>query len=260
MSANTLRNSWFAYSKSRPDAQFRLFCFPYAGGSAFVFRNWSELLPASIEVWPIQLPGRAARLQERPFESMEQLVSAVEEAVRPWLDKPFAFFGHSMGATVAFELAHFLRLKQAREPAQLFVSGRRAPQVPETCSRTFELPDAEFVEELRRLEGTPAAVLEDQELLALLLPVLRADFGLIETYGYVARVPLTCSITALGGDADKDVAREDLVLWREQSSGPFAIHMFSGNHFFLHPQEPLVLEVIADQLSSLSLPTRQSHH
>lgn len=244
-------NPWFAYAKPRPTAQLRLFCLPFAGGSAATFRNWANSLPDLVEVCPIQLPGRGARLLETPFTSMQSLVDALEPLISANMDKPFAFFGHSMGATISFELIHKLRSEQGLEPAHFFVSGRHAPQIPERDPITFNLPRLEFIQELRRLEGTPPEILDNHELLELLLPLLRADFELIQTYEYVARPRLKCPITALGGIADKDVSREQLEAWSEQSSGPFRMSLFPGNHFFLQTEEKLVLQTITEQLSSL---------
>lgn len=244
-------NPWFAYAKPRPAAQLRLFCLPFAGGSAATFRNWANMLPGFVEVCPIQLPGRGARLLEQPFTSMQSLVDAIEPLISANLDKPFAFFGHSMGATISFELIHKLRFERGLEPVHFFVSGRQAPQIPERDPITFNLPRLEFIQELRRLEGTPPEILDNQELLELLLPVLRADFELIQTYEYVAKPRLKCPITVLGGIADKDVSREQLEAWREQSSGPFRMRLFPGNHFFLQTEEKSVLQTIVEQLSSL---------
>lgn len=249
---NKIANSpWFAYANPRPTAQLRLFCLPFAGGSAVIFRNWANALPGFVEVCPIQLPGRGARLREQPFTSMQSLIDAIEPSISANLDKPFAFFGHSMGATISFELIHKLRSERGLEPAHFFVSGRHAPQIPEPDPITFNLPRVEFIQEIRRLEGTPQEILENPELLELLLPVLRADFELIQTYEYVDRPRLKCPITVLGGIADKDVSREHLEAWREQSSGPFRICLFSGNHFFLQTEEKLVLQTITEQLRRL---------
>ena len=192
-------------------------------------------------------------MSEAPFISMQSLVDAIEPSISANLDKPFAFFGHSMGATISFELIHKLRSERGLEPAHFFASGRQAPQIPETDPITFNLPRVEFIQELHRLEGTPHEILDHPELLELILPVLRADFELIQTYEYVARPRLKCPITALGGIADKDVGREQLDAWREQSSGPFRIRLFPGNHFFLQPEEKPVLRTIAEQLHGFAI-------
>jgi medium-chain acyl-[acyl-carrier-protein] hydrolase len=251
--SKTARNPWLDRTRSCPSAWLRLFCLPYAGGSAAIFRNWTDSLPPFIEVCCIQLPGRGARLREQPFTSMSLLVGAIEMAISEYLDKPFAFFGHSMGAAISFELTHKIRSKRGLEPVHLFVSGRRAPQLVRTDASTFKLPEHEFTQELRRLEGTPQEVFENQELLKLFLPLLRSDFELIQTAKYVARPQLKCPITALGGIADNTVSREDLQAWSKQTSGRLNLCLLPGNHFFLHQYEPRVLQVIAEQLGALAL-------
>jgi len=203
-----------------------------------------------IDVWPVQLPGRAPRLRELAYTSMDGLVDALETALLEHLDKPFAFFGHSMGAVISFELIHRLMLKWEASPIHLFVSGRMAPQIACKESQIFALPDADFLKEIRRLNGTPPQVLDNQGFVQLLLPLLRADFQLIETYTYMARTPLTCPITAFGGYADTSVSHQDLRAWCRQSSGPFRMHMFPGDHFFIHQEQDQMLEIIGRHLGA----------
>src|SRR5438105_12636226 len=157
-----MTNPWFPGRADSPRATLNLFCFPYAGGAAQIFRRWQEAFPPEkqVQVYAVQYPGRASRLPEPPFTDCRAMVEALAPSVVPLTDRPFAFFGHSMGAIVAFELARLLRGRHGREPARLFVSGRRAPQVPSHERPTYELPDEEFIEELRRLNGTPSEVLE----------------------------------------------------------------------------------------------------
>lgn len=251
---NTAGKPWFPYVKPRPAARVRLFCLPYAGGSAAIFRKWPDLLPPFIEVFPIEIPGRGSRLREKPFTSVKALVDAVEGAICSYLEKPFALFGHSMGALISFELTHKLFAAQAVQPVQLFCSGRRAPEIVHHGPPTFNLPHHEFVEELRRLEGTPAEVLAHPELLEMLEPTLRADFEIVDTYRYAPRPALACPITVFGGIADIETTREHLEAWRKYTSGPFSLHMFPGNHFFLQPQERLVLQIIAKVLAHWEAP------
>jgi medium-chain acyl-[acyl-carrier-protein] hydrolase len=163
------------------------------------------------------------------------------------MDRPFAFFGHSMGALVSFELARLLRREHATLPHALFVSGRRPPQLPMEPP-TYDLPEDEFVEELRRMGGTPEEVLRHPELLNLLLPTLRSDFELSQTYSYTEAPPFTFPITAFGGLNDQFVPREDLDQWREQTSGSFQLRMFPGDHFFLHSSQALLLQMLSRDL------------
>ncbi len=237
---------------ANPQAALRLFCFPYAGGNAQIYRQWAAALPATVEVCPVQLPGRGNRLQEAPFTKLTDVVQYVTAAIAPYLDKPLAFFGHSMGALISFELARSLRRTHNVEPVHLFVSGRRAPQIPRTRPAIDQLPEAELIAELRRLNGTPREVLANAELMQLMLPTIRADFAVVRSYEYNTEAPLNCPITALGGLQDEDVPREQLEGWREQTNAACTVRMFAGDHFFLHAAEPLLLRVLARDLQQLA--------
>ena len=241
-------DSWIAYSKPRPQARLRLFCFPYAGGGALIFRTWADGLPTDVEVCPIQLPGRGTRLMEPLFTQLSPLIQALAQALLPLLDKPFAFFGHSLGALVSFELARQLRRQYGVQPVRLFVSAGRAPQLPHRGLPVHTLPDGDFLAELRRLNGTPRAVLEHEELMQIALPVLRADFAVYETYVYSTELPLNCPISIFGGLRDRTVSQSDLEAWREQTSGDFSLQMFPGDHFFLNTTQPLLLRVLSQEL------------
>lgn len=242
-------NPWFPGYKSNPHALVRLFCFPYAGGGASIYHTWQRRLQRSVEVRPVQLPGREGRLAEKPFHRLPALVEALSGLLSGYLDKPFALFGHSMGAMVSFELARRLRREYGVQPSCLFVSARSAPQLPpRPTEETYALPEQEFIEELRRLNGTPQAVFEHAELLRMILPLLRADFELSQTYRYEEGPPLDCPIVAFGGLQDQ-TTREDLSGWSEQTTGPFALRMLLGDHFFLHTSQDLLLQSIARDLA-----------
>ncbi|NEQ21294.1 MAG: thioesterase [Microcoleus sp. SIO2G3] len=243
---------WITCPRFNPQAKLRLFCFPYAGGGAMGFRTWLERLPSSVEVCPIELPGRGTRLIEPPFTRLEPLIQAIAQVLLPYLDKPFTFFGHSMGGLVCFELARLLRRNYSQSPVHLFVSGRRAPQIAEPKPPIHTLPEPEFLEELRRLNGTPEAVLEHTELIQLLLPTLRADFAVLETYVYASQPPLDCPITAFGGLQDSEVSREELEVWREQTNASFSLQMFPGDHFFLHSSQSLLLQSLSQELHQIA--------
>ena len=239
---------WFASNKPRPNAQIRLFCFPYAGGGASVFYTWSEVLPPTIEVCSVRLPGRENRIREAPFTRMEPLVQALAQALIPYLDKPFAFFGHSLGALVSFEVARQLRKTSGLLPVQLFVSGCGASQVLDSYPPIHALPDAEFIKELHLLNGLPKEALGYPELIELMLPTLRADFAVYETYAYSIESPLDCPVSAFGGLQDGRVPRDALAAWREQTSASFKLQMFPGDHFFLHTAQAFLLQTIACKL------------
>jgi medium-chain acyl-[acyl-carrier-protein] hydrolase len=241
-------SSWFTFPRPRPAARLRLFCFPYAGGSAAIYRQWAARLPPSVEVCLARLPGRETRLREPPFTDLMRMVSAVAPAVAPHLDMPFAFFGHSMGAMISFELARLLRRERRQLPAALFVSGRPAPQLPVTEKRSYDLPDAEFKEKLLSLNGTPREVLEHPELMELMMPLLRADFSVVETYEYVPEPPLECPVIAFGGTEDASISREQVEGWRAQTGSLFRLWMIPGDHFFLNSAADLLLERLSREL------------
>jgi len=185
---------------------------------------------------------------EPPFTRLPPLIQALAQALFPLLDKPFAFFGHSLGALVSFELARQLRRQYAVQPVRLFISADRAPQIPYRDSPIHSLPEGEFLVELRRLNGTPREVLEDEELGQIMLPLLRADFAVYETYGYRTEPLLNCPISAFGGLQDHRVSRGDLEAWREQTSVSFSLRMFPGDHFFLNTTQPVLLRVLSQEL------------
>lgn len=239
------------YPKRNPQARLRLFCFPYAGGNSFIFRPWLNTLPSDVELGAIELPGHGSRITEPPLTRMADLVAAIASDLLPHLDKPFAFFGHSMGAWVSFELARWLQTHHHLGPVHLFVSGARAPQIPHRKPPIHQLPAAEFVAALRRLQGTPEAVLEHQELMELMLPILRADFAVLETYTHAPQTLLPCSITAFGGLQDVDVSPEMLQAWQTQTSASFSRRMLSGHHFFIHSDQALLLELLTQELTQI---------
>lgn len=251
MKATPTFNSWVTYPKSHPQAKLRLFCFHHAGGGALSFRSWSDSLPPCIEVCPIELPGRGIRLMEPPFTRLEPLLLALVRALLPSLTKPFVFFGHSLGALLSFELVRLLGKEYGRHPAHLIVSGHRAPQLPDPDPPLHALPEPVFLEELRRYNGTPEAVLENTELMQLLLPTLRADFSIVETYVYAPETPLDCPITAFGGLQDWKASSRELEAWREQTNAAFSLEMFPGDHFFLHSAQPLLLQRLSQLLDQI---------
>ena len=241
-------NRWVALCSHNPAARMRLFCFPYAGGAASIFRAWADYVPPFVEVCPVQLPGRAGRLAETPFERLPPLLDAVAEGLDELFDKPYALFGHSMGAIISFELARLRARRGEPEPLHLFISARGAPQTPASERITYNLPEPEFIEQLRTLGGTPAEALEHPELLQLMLPLLRADFGVCQTYEYRPGPKLNCPVTAWGGLGDREVSSQSLAGWGEQTTGRFTLRMLPGDHFFLHTSRPLLLQTLSQEL------------
>jgi medium-chain acyl-[acyl-carrier-protein] hydrolase len=245
---DNLAEHWFVRPRPDPGAALRLFCFPYAGGGAPVFHPWREALPPAVEVCAVQAPGRGVRLGERPFTRLLPLVAALGGAIQSLLDRPFAFFGHSIGGLIAYELAHHLRAVDGPAPAWLFVAGCNPPQLPNPHPPIHDLPDDDLIDELRALDGTPETVLDHKELMALMLPALRADFALLETYRYRPRPPLAMPIVAFGGADDRRAPPDGLDAWREQTSVGFELHVLPGGHFFLHSEQDRLLGVVVDAL------------
>ena len=237
-------NPWIICPRPNPDAQLKLFCFHYAGGGTLSFRNWEKELHPKIEVNLIQLPGRERRLTEKVFTRIEPLIQQLQFAIIPYLNQPFAFFGYSMGSLIAFELTRALRRNYQISPQHLFVSAYRSPQLPANKSPIHNLPDADFLEELRNLNGTPEEILGNYELMSLLLPTIRADFELIETYNYYEAPSLEFPITAFGGLEDTEATQTDLAAWEVHTKGEFNLCMLPGNHFFLYSERSKLLQII----------------
>lgn len=239
---------WFKLRKANPRAKTRLFCFPYAGGTANIFRAWAQYMPPGVELLGVQPPGRGQRMLEPPFADLQEMVTSLVDIIGEHSDKPMAFFGHSMGAIVAFELTRRLRRESKAGPFHLFLSGRRAAQLSSEEEKTYDLPEPEFLESLRRLNGTPREVFEHAELLQLMLPLLRADFSVCQTYEYRPEPPLDCPITVFGGVEDPEAGRESLEAWSSQTSGGFSLHMLPGDHFFINTSQALLCRLLAGHL------------
>ncbi len=240
---------WLTNRQLNPEASFRLFCLPYAGGGAAIFRPWQQLLPSDIELCPIALPGREHRIGERARAHLPELLDELADALRPLMDRPFAIFGHSMGAMIGFELVRTLRRRDGPLPTHLFVSARCAPQVRDRTAVSPDLPDAAFLDGIRQLNGTPEEILGHPEMLQLLLPMLRADFALIASYRYDAtEPPLDCPISVCGGIQDPETTHADLDAWRAQTTRLCMLRMFPGNHFFVQTARAHLLRAIVDDL------------
>jgi medium-chain acyl-[acyl-carrier-protein] hydrolase len=238
-------NTWIAYSTPNPGASFRLFCFPYAGGGASIYQQWNGVPLDQVEVCPIQLPGRESRMAETPFRYLGSLASAVADILPQ--DKPFAFFGHSVGALLSFELSRELRRRGSALPFHLFVAGASAPHLCPDQPPRFNLPREELLVRIRELGGTPEAALANAELLDIFLPILRADFALFDTYSYENEAPFLFPITAMAGDGDAEVDTLGVRQWHIHTRNRFRCHEFHGNHFFLHQHSSDVRVLIAKE-------------
>lgn len=227
-------NPWLLHSQGAEPPACRIFCFPYAGGAASVFKAWPLHLPASWEVCAIQLPGRGFRLRERPQERLIPLARDVAAAIGDKLDLPFVFFGHSMGALLAFEVARQLRSLGATRPLHVVVSAHRPPDTPQGRRPIHDLPDADFLDELRRLDGFQDEILENFQVLELILPILRADVAACETYVFSPGESLDCPIFALAGSNDAEAPAGLAPGWARHTTGGFGMAVLPGGHFFLH--------------------------
>jgi medium-chain acyl-[acyl-carrier-protein] hydrolase len=241
---------WLLRPRPNPRAALRLLCFPHAGAGASVFRTWPDELPPDVELLAVELPGRETRRRERPLQRLGPLVTALADAVAPELRAPFAIYGHSLGALVGFGLARELRRRSRPGPVHLFVSGRRAPQLPEP-SPMYQLPDALLLARLRSLGGVPAALLEEPELVEIFLPVIRADLTVAEAETPAVEAPLACPITALGGLTDPRASPDELDAWRAQTTAAFDREFFPGGHFFVQSARAEFLAALFQRLSQI---------
>ena len=242
--------TWVIRPRPRPGAIVRLFCLPWAGAGASSYGAWAEALPDTIELCAIQLPGRENRLREAPFVRMAELVDTLATALDGELLSASALFGHSLGGLIAFELARRLTA-DGIPPAHLFIAGCAAPHFRRLRQPMHRLDDAALLGALRRFDGLPEWVLSQPELLDLVLPTLRADLEMFETYEYQREQPLTCALTAFGGIDDRAVLPMEVAGWERLTEGPFVLRLLPGSHFFIGPQRPVVLEAVTGALAPL---------
>jgi medium-chain acyl-[acyl-carrier-protein] hydrolase len=213
---------------------------------------WPNWFPASIQVCPVQLPGRGTRISEPLITQLSSMVNLLTEVFRNSLDKPFAFFGHSMGAIISFELSRRLRTQYGVQPQCLFISGRPAPQIPDRESPTYNLSDSVFLDELKRINGTPREIFEHPELINLMLPVLRSDFEVCQTHTYVEEPPLDCPITVFGG-IHENITCDDLKAWAKQTVNRSSLHLLPGDHFFVRSEGKTIVQIILNQLEPFTM-------
>ncbi|MEB3218791.1 MAG: thioesterase domain-containing protein [Nostocales cyanobacterium 94392] len=256
-------SSWISCPKPNPRATLKLFCFPCAGGTTSPYSKWHKYLPEEIEINLIQLPGRSYQIEEPLFTNFLPLIKTVTSEIKPYLNKPFAFFGHSMGATLSFEITRQLRRENHQIPTHLFVAACPAPHSPIKEPFIHQLPETEFITELQnRYNAIPQSIVNNKELMQMFLPCLRADFTMIETYMYALEKPLDCPITVFGGLQDKAISMNNLEYWCVNTNDIFKLEMFTGDHFFLHHPQSYFLQSLSQKISdilSVNLPFNHKH-
>ncbi len=245
---------WFEHLSKHASPLLRLFCFPYAGGTADLYRGWQRWFPEQIDLCLVHLPGRGRRFRERPFTSVVPLVNVIADHLPPLAGLPYALYGHSMGAIISFELTREL-FRRGVGPRHLFVSGNRAPQFPGAEAITFNLPHDSFIAELKRLNGTPQEVLGNPEMMALFMDVLRADFELVQTYEYSPGEPLACPLTVYGAVNDPRVPIESCQAWQHQTTAGCTVRIFEGDHFFIRDPGPEFTGAFRNDVLSAAVPS-----
>jgi medium-chain acyl-[acyl-carrier-protein] hydrolase len=248
MNASVTHGSIRRWGKERRRPALNLVCFPHAGGCASLFRDWADVLPEDINLLAVQLPGREDRWGEPPHTEVRPLVAEVAADLAPYLDRPFAVFGHSLGALLAFEVCCHLEKNQSQAPVSLFASAAPTPSSRKRTRRFHLLPDAQLVSELHKMGGIPHTILKNPELLLLMLPTLRADFKLYETQMRPSGEVLGAPIMAFGGALDRQVSWVDLQGWRRHTVRYLGARMFPGGHFFIHQNRDHLLRVITAAL------------
>jgi medium-chain acyl-[acyl-carrier-protein] hydrolase len=244
-------NKWIVRPQAREDASLQLVCLPQAGGNAWTYRQWAERLPDEIELLAIQYPGHGDRLGEEPHREFDRLLSGVTKYLAPELNRPYALFGHSMGALLAFETARALQAMNVAPAKHVFLSGYNAPEalsIPDGGTPVHEMSDSQLLDRIEALDCTPREILEDKEMRVLLLRQIRADSSVCDSHVLHDRTPLDSPVTVLGGTDDPRTSESGLKAWQEFTSGAFDVRWFRGNHGFLLAEEERVHKMLVDVL------------
>lgn len=237
-------SNWFITLKQAKNSYARLFCFHYGGGSASSYKEWAKDLAEHVDLVAVQLPGREGRFGEPLLSNVSQVVDELHKNFDGYLGKPFVFFGHSTGSLIAFEFTRIMRKKEASQPKHLIVSGTKAPQIPLKKPPIHNLPDSRLVEEIRKYNGIPSAILGNKELMSIFLPIIRADFSIYETYQYSPEEPLNFPITALGGLSDNTFDSAHLLEWQKQTTSSFEYSLLPGDHFFIRSSYQQIITIV----------------
>jgi medium-chain acyl-[acyl-carrier-protein] hydrolase len=240
---------WFEVLTRRPAAQYRLFCFPFAGGGTAAYRGWSAALPENVELVACQLPGRENRIAEDFITDIAQVTDILQQEIAPYLDRPFVFFGHSMGGSICFELARrLLREGRAHHLKKVLVSACRPPHRRDEREYIGRLPEKEFIARLKDLDGTPEEFFQMPELMEVFIPILRADFCLAESYVHYEAPALSVPLEILAG-IDDSISLDHMAEWRGYTASAFRLTAFNGGHFFINAHRTPFLEALQDSLN-----------
>ena len=242
-------SKWIFRPNNKSNAKIRLFCFPYAGSSALItYKFLIDALPYEIEVCPVEFPGRGTRISENLIDNLNEVISNISEEFTEFLDKPFIFFGHSMGALIAYELAHLLSDKYGRIPNKLYLSAHTAPNVNRKGQIIYLLEKKEFLEKLIQMKGISEEILLHQELLDMVLPIIKNDYKLCETYSYISKKKMDIPFHIFGGKYDEDISVENLRQWQNLTNGDFDLTLIDGDHFYLTKNKEEFLGILNSNL------------
>jgi len=239
-----MNNKWFVIPKPNINADLKLICFPYAGGNASIFMPWIKNLPSNVELVIVQAPGRGARMGEEAYSDMNDLIGDLIKVIPSVLNKPYILFGHSLGSRIAFELMNQLKKFDYELPQHFIASGSRGPHLKCTKESIYKLPQDEFIEELKSLNGTPKEIIENKELMELFLPLLKADFELADRYYYTGTSGFNCPISVFGGQDDTGISLSELNSWGDLFETDADINLFPGDHFFIDSQSSLIQQKV----------------
>lgn len=241
-------SKWMPYRQNKSNAKIRLFILHHAGGSASICNNWFQNHEDDIEILPLELPGHETRIDEKLIDTLPDLCESLIEVIAPMTDLPYAFFGHSMGALVAFETTRLLRKNNVKLPSKLFLSAHIPPDQELREKPMYNLDKEDLIKELKRMGGTSEELLEDSYFAELYIPIIRADMAICEKYIYSYQTPLPVPIHMFGGFDDITVTPEELLGWRKQTTSNFVCHIYDGGHFYLVNHLDEIFSIIKSNL------------